>query len=193
MEDSPIKFMLGLGNPVDEYSNTRHNVGRWFVDALAAWHHVDWQQEKKFHGKVTKVHHEDSSIWLLAPNTFMNLSGDALGAMARFYGIAPESILVVHDDLDFPAGVVRLKQGGGHGGHNGLRHIKACLSGEFWRIRLGIGHPGHKDLVHDYVLHAPSRSDDVSVREAIEKGMSILPSLFIGNFQLAVRQLHQEV
>ncbi len=192
VQTCPIQLIVGLGNPGDQYSRTRHNVGRWFVEALACWHHADWRLEKKFHGYVAELSREGGKVRLLAPSVFMNNSGDAVNALAQFYQIPSEAILIVHDDLDFPAGALKLKQGGGHGGHNGLRHIIACLSsGEFWRIRLGIGHPGHKDLVHDYVLHAPPVNDEASIRSAIDKGLDVLNPLLEGDFQLAMRQLHQ--
>ena len=191
--DSPIQLIVGLGNPGDEHVSTRHNVGFWFVRALARWQGVELRSEKKFKGLVGSFLHEGNKVWLLCPTTFMNLSGNSVQALAKFYQIPPEAILVVHDDLDFPAGVVRLKQGGGHGGHNGLRHLLQCLSSpSFWRMRLGIGHPGHKDLVHGYVLASPSRADEAQIHSAIEQGEAVIPGLLSGDFQLAVRQLHQE-
>ena len=188
----PIKLIVGLGNPGEEHQATRHNVGFWFIKRLADWHGVQLSPEKKFKGLAAKVQHEQGTFWLLCPTTFMNASGDAIQAMSQFYQIPPESILVAYDDLDFPTGMAKLKFGGGHGGHNGIRHALQMLSGQdFWRLRLGIGHPGHKDLVHRYVLTRPSKSDEAQIEHAIDDAMAVLPAMIAGDTALAMRQLHE--
>lgn len=189
---APIRLVVGLGNPGEEYQATRHNAGFWLVKRFAAWHCLTLKSEKKFKGQVAKFQHDQGQCWLLCPATFMNLSGDAIIALSQFYQVAPESILVVYDDLDFPAGIAKLKLGGGHGGHNGIRHAVKVLSGQdFWRLRLGIGHPGHKDLVHRYVLSRPSKSDEESINQAIDDAIAILPAMLAGDTELAMRQLHE--
>lgn len=182
-----IKLIVGLGNPGDEYTNTRHNVGAWFAQALADQENQPLQKENKFYGFLAKLNH----CWLLKPSTYMNESGQAVAALARFYKIKPQEILVAHDELDFPAGTIRLKESGGHGGHNGLRNIIQHLgTNNFYRLRIGIGHPGQKDRVTPYVLSPPSKNDQVAILTAIEKGISIVHKLMKGEFQKAMRDLH---
>jgi peptidyl-tRNA hydrolase, PTH1 family len=189
---APIQLIVGLGNPGDEHQATRHNVGFWLVKRFVAWHGLELSPEKKFKGQVAKLQADQSMCWLLCPTTFMNLSGDAILALSKFYRIPPESILVVYDDLDFPVGVAKLKFGGGHGGHNGIRHSLQALSGkDFWRLRLGIGHPGNKDLVHRYVLSRPSKGDEANINKAIDDAVAILPAMIAGETELAMRQLHE--
>ena len=182
---------MGLGNPGPEYEHTRHNAGFWFVDAVARAQGAHFRQEKKFHGEVARFHTSGHDIWLLKPDTFMNLSGQAVQALARFYKIDLKHILVAHDDLDLPPGVARLKQGGGHGGHNGLRDIISKMGGNgFQRLRLGIGHPGDKQKVTGHVLKKSSTDDQVEIERAIEEAMRVLPDVINGELQKAMNQLH---
>ena len=157
---SGIRLVVGLGNPGKDYSSTRHNAGFWWVENLASIRHAQLKPENKFYGLAGRTTQGGNELWLLEPQTYMNASGRAVAALARFYKITPEEILVVHDELDLPPGEVKLKKGGGHGGHNGLRDIISQLgTTDFWRLRLGIGHPGDKAAVVDYVLNAPRREE----------------------------------
>ncbi|MGD9590950.1 MAG: aminoacyl-tRNA hydrolase [Candidatus Berkiella sp.] len=186
-----IQLIVGLGNPGPEYAKTRHNAGYWFIETLAQQMRATLQPESKFKSLTAQISLNGHSCRLLQPTTFMNLSGQATQAAANFYKIKPEEILVVHDELDLPAGSARLKLDGGHGGHNGLRDIMARLSSnQFYRLRLGIGHPGHKDQVHDYVLHKPSVSDMQLIIEAIDKSLIALPDIVAGDFNKAMNFLH---
>ncbi|WP_134080095.1 aminoacyl-tRNA hydrolase [Haemophilus haemolyticus] len=164
---SEIKLIVGLGNPGDKYTDTRHNAGEWLIERLARRFNVSLNPESKFFGKTARTLVNGKEVRLLVPTTFMNLSGKSVGALASFYRIKPEEILVIHDELDLPPGTAKLKQGGGHGGHNGLKDIVAQLgnNNNFYRLRIGIGHPGHRDLVAGYVLNKPSPAD----RDALEK------------------------
>ena len=164
---SEIKLIVGLGNPGDKYADTRHNAGEWLIERLARRFHISLNPESKFFGKTARTLVNGKEVRLLVPTTFMNLSGKAVGALVSFYRIKPEEILVIHDELDLPPGIAKLKQGGGHGGHNGLKDIVAQLgnNNNFYRLRIGIGHPGHRDLVAGYVLNKPSLAD----RDALEK------------------------
>lgn len=187
---SLIKLIVGLGNPGDQYSKTRHNAGFWFVDSLAQQANADFRREGKFHGESVKLF-QPHDHWLLKPDTYMNRSGQAVAALARFYRIDIDSILVVHDELDLPPGTARLKRGGGHGGHNGLRDIVAHLgSKDFLRLRLGIGHPGNSKVVADYVLKNPSLSDQQAIEEAMAAASSVLPLVLQGDLDKAMNQLH---
>ena len=154
---SEIKLIVGLGNPGDKYTDTRHNTGEWLIERLARRFNVSLNPEIKFFGKTARTLVNGKEVRLLVPTTFMNLSGKAVGALASFYRIKPEEILVIHDELDLLPGTAKLKQGGGHGGHNGLKDIVAQLgnNNNFYRLRIGIGHPGHRDLVAGYVLNKP--------------------------------------
>ena len=164
---SEIKLIVGLGNPGDKYTDTRHNAGEWLIKRLARRFNVSLNPESKFFGKTARTLVNGKEVRLLVPTTFINLSGKAVGALASFYRIKPEEILVIHDELDLPPGTAKLKQGGGHGGHNGLKDIVSQLgnNNNFYRLRIGIGHPGHRDLVAGYVLNKPSPAD----RDALEK------------------------
>lgn len=186
-----IDLIVGLGNPGPEYEQTRHNIGFWCVDELARLHHSCFKTEKKFFGSLCKISVNGHSIWLLKPVTFMNRSGQSVLALSNFYKIPLERILVVHDELDLPVGNVRLKKGGGHGGHNGLRDIAAVFnSKEFLRIRMGIGHPGRKEQVTNYVLGRPGSQDRKIFDEAIHQACDILPLLLKDGLQKAMNQLH---
>ncbi len=184
-------LIVGLGNPGARYAATRHNAGYWLVDKLAMRAGVQLRSETKFHGEVAKVEFANSHYWLLKPNTFMNLSGQAIAALARFYKISPDQILVVHDDLDFPPGVIRLKQGGGDGKHNGLKSTIAQLgSSQFLRLRVGIGHPGAARDVANYVLDAPSQSDFTAIETALEIALETFPLLLDGQLDKVMQRLH---
>lgn len=186
-----IRLVVGLGNPGREYAATRHNAGFMWVERLAGTAGAALKPEARFHGLAGRLVLNGRELWLLQPQTFMNVSGRAVAAFAHFYRLAPEEILVVHDELDLPPGTVRLKQGGGHGGHNGLKDIVAHLrTPAFWRLRFGIGHPGEKDRVADYVLHPPSRDEAALIDEVIGQSLAVLPQLLAGEFQAAMLKLH---
>lgn len=186
-----VALIAGLGNPGAEYDDTRHNVGFWLVDALAAKCGERFKREAKFHGEACRVDLGGQPVWLLKPLTFMNRSGQSIGALATFYKIAPAQVLVVHDELDLPAGTVKFKRGGGHGGHNGLRSIMDVLATpEFWRLRFGIGHPGDKSKVVDYVLHAPSRDDRAAIEARFSDVIDVLPLAAAGETERAMNRLH---
>src|SRR5262245_42141809 len=155
-----IDLIVGLGNPGREYERTRHNAGFWWVDAIASDKRAHWTKQAKFFGHTTRVEEGGHDFWLLKPATYMNESGRSVAAVMRFYRIEPGALLVVHEELDLPPGTVKLKKGGGTGGHNGLTDLAEHLgTKDFWRLRIGIGHPGHKDLVADYVLHEARREE----------------------------------
>jgi peptidyl-tRNA hydrolase, PTH1 family len=186
-----IRLIVGLGNPGGEYSRTRHNAGFWFLDALATELGARLGTDSKLHAENGKVIVGGQPVWLLKPGTFMNRSGLAVTAAQRYFKIAPEETLVAHDDLDLPTGTVRLKFDGGHGGQNGLRDIIAQLGhGQFHRLRLGIGHPGHKDQVTPWVLGRPGQDDEKRIRGAVERALQEVPALVSGEFERAMRQLH---
>jgi len=188
-----IELIVGLGNPGREYADTRHNAGFWFVEEVARKYAGSFKAEKKFQGEAARVDIANHDVWLLKPETFMNLSGQSVLALMQFYKIQLANILVVHDDLDLPAGVARLKQGGGHGGHNGLRDIIArCGGNGFQRLRLGIGHPGDKHQVTGHVLTRVSAEDQAAINTAISNAMAVLPQVVSGDFQKAMNQLHTE-
>lgn len=186
-----IKMIVGLGNPGQEYEHTRHNAGFWLLDELARQWKVSWKYEKKYSGHVARAVRPEGEIWLLKPDTYMNLSGKAAAALAQFYKIKPEEVLVVHDELDIPCGRIRFKFGGGNGGHNGLKDIQAKFgSPDFYRLRLGIGHPGDKSLVVHYVLNKPSQDDRRLIGQAIEKSLRGLPMILAEDNEAATRFLH---
>jgi PTH1 family peptidyl-tRNA hydrolase len=188
---SRVELLVGLGNPGARYDGTRHNAGFWLLDRLAADAGAGLRAEPKFRADVGKMQLAGHDAWLARPTGFMNCSGEAVGAIARFYKIPVENILVAHDELDLPPGTARLKRGGGHGGHNGLRDIIDHLGGnEFVRLRIGIGHPGRADLVTDYVLGAPSRDDGQLIDEAITAALPVMPLLLAGEFEKAMHRLH---
>jgi PTH1 family peptidyl-tRNA hydrolase len=183
-----MRLVVGLGNPGPEYAATRHNAGCWFVDRLASSAGVGLRSESRFHGIVGRM---AADCWLLLPQTFMNASGRSVGAFARFYRIAPEEMLVVHDELDLPPGTPRLKKGGGVSGHNGLKDIAAHLgTHDFWRLRLGIGHPGDRAIVVDYVLHPPRCEEQELIDTSIEKSLDVWPLIARGDLAAAMLKLH---
>lgn len=186
-----LKLIVGLGNPGSEYTKTRHNAGFWFVEELAATYGASFRREKKFHGEVAKVSIAGRDIWLLKPETFMNRSGQSIKSLASFYQMNAENILVAHDELDLEVGVIKLKMGGGHGGHNGLRDTIAHLgTKDFYRLRIGIGHPGNKNQVVDYVLHRPSLDERIGIDNSISDAQSVMPLLAEGAMEKAMHQLH---
>lgn len=191
---STIKLIVGLGNPGPQYLDTRHNAGAWFVEQLADQNNADLKPESKFHGLTAKVFFGGHPVHLLVPTTFMNRSGAAVQAIRQFYKIEPEEILVAHDELDFDAGVSKLKIGGGHGGHNGLRDIIQKLSGskDFLRLRVGIGHPGDKSKVHSYVLKKPSVADKMLIDRSIDDASRIIDTIVQGDIARAMNELHTQ-
>jgi PTH1 family peptidyl-tRNA hydrolase len=198
-----IALIIGLGNPGPRYFTTRHNAGFWLVDEMAGQAHEQFRHDEKFYGEVCRIESPplsqkgesltspSSKCWLLKPNTFMNRSGQAVVALAHYYKIPVEQILVVHDDLDFPPGTVRLKKGGSDCRHNGLRDIVAHLgSNQFMRLRLGIGHPGHKDQVVNYVLNAPTHDEQTAIEGAMNAALEVMPLIVAGEVNKAMQQLH---
>ncbi len=187
-----IKLIVGLGNPGGDYRGTRHNAGADFVEELARQCNAPLQADSKFYGMTGRATLSGHDLRLLIPTTFMNRSGQAVAAMASFYKVAPEEILIAHDELDIPPGTARFKQGGGHGGHNGLRDIVPALgnSNNFHRLRLGIGHPGHASKVTGYVLGKPSQVDRTRIDASIDEAVSALPLLLDGDATKAMTQLH---
>ena len=187
----PIALIVGLGNPGPKYAETRHNAGFWFVDELARRSGGGFRSDAKFYGESCKIYAAGRDCWLLKPTTFMNRSGQSVSSLAKYFDIPMQQILVAHDELDLDAGVVRLKQGGGHAGHNGLRDIISALGGrDFWRLRLGIAHPGDSRQVVDYVLGRPSKTDAQLIDGAIQNAACELPDLLVGEFQRAMHRLH---
>ncbi|HHE9992631.1 TPA: aminoacyl-tRNA hydrolase [Haemophilus influenzae] len=189
---SEIKLIVGLGNPGEKYADTRHNAGEWLVERLARRFKVLLNPENKFFGKTARTLVNEKEVRLLVPTTFMNLSGKAVGALASFYRIKPEEILVIHDELDLPAGIAKLKQGGGHGGHNGLKDIVAQLgnNNNFYRLRIGIGHPGHRDLVAGYVLNKPSPADRDALEKVLDEATDCVEMIFKDGMIKATNRLN---
>ncbi len=191
--DNPvmIKLFVGLGNPGPEYETTRHNAGFWWIDNVARALGVRLVPERGYHGLMARANVDGNTVWLLEPQTFMNLSGKSVAALARFYKIEPAEILVAHDEMDLPAGEAKLKQGGGHAGHNGLRDIHAQLgSPDYWRLRLGIGHPGNKADVVGWVLRRPPVDELIGVEQAIDRAVKALPALVAGDMTKATQLIH---
>jgi len=186
-----IKLFVGLGNPGPEYQGTRHNAGFWWLDALARDLKVALGANKAFHGHAGRATVHGQTVWLLKPQTFMNLSGRSVAALARFYKIAPEEILVAHDELDIVPGQLKLKFGGSHAGHNGLRDIHEQLgSADYWRLRLGIGHPGVKSEVIHWVLKRPMPEHLQAIEDGIERSLQAVPLLLAGDMPRATMMLH---
>ena len=186
-----IQLIVGLGNPGSGYEPTRHNAGFWFVDELVRRCRQSFRSEQRFHGEVARCLLDGNECRLQKPMTFMNRSGQAVSSLARFFKIPLQQILVVHDELDLPPGTIRLKKGGGHGGHNGLRDLISHLgSKDFYRLRVGIGHPGHRDQVVDYVLRKPSKQDRRQIDDAIYDALNVMPDVVEGKFELAMNSLH---
>jgi PTH1 family peptidyl-tRNA hydrolase len=186
-----IRLIAGLGNPGPEYAATRHNAGFWFVDEAAGRLKVSLAPERSYFGKAVRVNVAGRPVWLLEPTTFMNLSGKSVAALARFFKIEPQEILVAHDELDLMPGQVKLKLGGSHAGHNGLKDIHAQLgSADYWRLRIGIGHPGDRAQVLDYVLGRPPAAEAQQIREALVAAADAVPVLLTDGAQIAMHRLH---
>jgi len=190
-----IRLIVGLGNPGPEYAQTRHNAGFWLIEQLAnSLPGCRLQRESRFNAFVAKTNIAGNEVWLLEPQTFMNRSGQSVGGIARFFKILPDEILVVHDELDLAPGIAKLKKGGSSGGHNGLKDITAALgTQEYWRLRLGIGHPrtmGIQQPVADFVLHRPRKEEQNLIEEAIDKSVRIIPLAVEGKLDIATMQLH---
>jgi PTH1 family peptidyl-tRNA hydrolase len=186
-----IRLMVGLGNPGPEYEATNHNAGFWWIDAVAREWKASLVPERSYFGLVARVNRPDGPLWLLEPQTYMNLSGKSVAALARFFKIAPEEILVAHDELDLMPGQAKFKRGGGHAGHNGLRDIHAQLgTADYWRLRLGIGHPGVKAEVIDYVLRKPKPEARVAIEDTIAKTMAVLDLIAAGEMERATMKLN---
>ena len=190
MDAVPLRLIVGLGNPGDEYARTRHNAGFHFVAELAARHGGTLRYEPKHQAELARVRIAGQDVWLARPMSFMNRSGGPTASIAGFYKITPAEMLVAHDELDFAAGDARLKQGGGHGGQNGMRDIIAALGDAFWRVRIGIGHPGDRNKVADYVLSRPSAADENLIRDAIARAADAVPVMMQQGAQKAIRDLH---
>ncbi|WP_341677678.1 aminoacyl-tRNA hydrolase [Niveibacterium sp. SC-1] len=191
MTQAPPKLIVGLGNPGPEYVETRHNAGFWFCEQLARELGMSLSRESRFHGLVgiSRQH----GVTILLPQTFMNRSGLSVVALAHFYRILPSEILVVHDELDIPPGQLRMKCGGGNGGHNGLKDISAHLSTpDYWRLRIGIGHPGDRNQVADYVLHRPRKEEQALIDESIERALATWPLIARGEWERATQQLNSK-
>lgn len=187
---SGIRLFVGLGNPGDKYEKTRHNAGFWWIDAITAQTNSRLTADAKMFGLVGKLNPAQDK-WLLKPTTFMNLSGKAVAALANYYKISPAEILVIHDELDLPAGSMKLKLGGGHGGHNGLKDIHAALgTANYWRMRIGIGHPGERNEVVNFVLKPPLKDEQTAIDESIFESTKVLDLLLAGDFESAMLKLH---
>jgi PTH1 family peptidyl-tRNA hydrolase len=193
MSGLALRVIVGLGNPGPEHLVTRHNAGFWFVDLLARRHGGEFRDYRKFSGETARITLSEREVILLKPTTYMNRSGLSIRQLSDFYKIAPEEILVAHDELDLPVGSVRLKQGGGHGGHNGLRDTIAHVGETFWRLRLGIGHPGNKAEVIDYVLTRAPRAEEDLILETVGTAADVMPLLLEQGAERAMTRLHSRV
>lgn len=189
---APDFLLVGLGNPGPRYTGTSHNVGFWLADRMAQAARVTFRADKRVPAELAELRFGGSTTWLVKPTTFMNRSGQAVGPLASYYRVPPERILAVHDDLDLPPGTARLKRGGGHGGHNGLRSLISHLGSDFLRLRIGIGHPGKGGDVVAYVLSTPEPTARQAIEEAIERGLEVLPDAIGGQWDRAVQRLHTQ-
>lgn len=188
-----IRVIAGLGNPGARYQDTRHNAGFWFVDRVAAAHGVEFRSVPRLFGEVAELRLGPVLVRLLKPSTFMNESGRSVGALVRYYAVPAASVLVAHDEIDLPAGTVRLKRGGGHGGHNGLRDVIAQLGApEFARLRIGVGHPGHKDQVIGYVLSRPGAQERAWIDEALARAAQRFDDIVLEGLEQAMNELHRQ-
>ena len=186
-----IRLFVGLGNPGPDYEDTRHNAGFWWIEALARELKTTLTLDKSYHAMVARVSVQGQSVWLLKPMTFMNLSGKSLAALANFFKIPPQDILVAHDELDIAPGEAKLKLGGSHAGHNGLRDIHAQLgTDQYWRLRLGVGHPGNKAEVINWVLKKPSPDHRIAIEQTIDRALKALPQFLAGDMDQATRLVH---
>ncbi|OIN90890.1 MAG: aminoacyl-tRNA hydrolase [Comamonadaceae bacterium CG1_02_60_18] len=186
-----IRLLVGLGNPGPDYAGTRHNAGFWWLDAVARQLNVSLQMDKAYQGLVARTTFQGHPLWLLQPQTFMNLSGHSVAALARFFKIEPQDILVAHDELDIAPGEAKLKLGGGHAGHNGLRDLHAQLgTDQYWRLRIGVGHPGNKAEVIHWVLKKPSPDHRIAIEQTIDRAAGALPYLLADDMAQATRLIH---
>jgi len=190
MAGLPLQLVVGLGNPGPEHAATRHNAGFWFIDELARRHDGSLKPEHRYHGDAGRVTIAGAALWLLKPMAYMNRSGLSIRSFCNYLQVPSEKVLVVHDELDLPPGIARLKQGGGAGGHNGLKDVIGHMGEDFWRLRIGIGHPGSRDDVIDYVLERPSAVDERLIREAIELAVAEFPRLVAEGAELMMNRLH---
>lgn len=185
-----IRLIAGLGNPEEQHVQTRHNAGFWFANAVAVQRGAVFRYQERFQGEVAHFSFEDEKVWLLKPQTYMNRSGQSLHAFAQFYKIPVQQLLVAHDEIDLPSGTARIKHAGGHGGHNGLRSTFEHLGPDFVRLRLGVGHPGHRDDVTDHVLKKPGAEERREIDSAIDRALDALDEVLRGDVEAAMRQLH---
>lgn len=192
MHSPTIKLIVGLGNPGQKYTKTRHNAGFWFVDVLAKQNNGTFKSESKFSGDACKIQLAGQPVWLLKPSTFMNRSGLAVKQLSSFYKIPVEHILVVHDELDLNPGTARLKSAGGHGGHNGLRDLHAHMGKDYQRLRIGIGHPGDRSKVVDFVLSNPNLNDSIDIGNSIDAAVNVMDLVVTGEMQKAMHSLHSK-
>jgi PTH1 family peptidyl-tRNA hydrolase len=190
MSALPLKLIVGLGNPGTEYARTRHNAGFLFIEELARRYGATFRSEPRYKAELARIRVDNDELWLLKPMSFMNRSGGPVQSVAGFYKVPVGSILVAYDELDFPPGVVKMKEGGGAGGHNGIRDIIAQMGDAFWRLRIGIGHPGDKSAVLDYVLGRPQADDARLIQEAVQASIDIVPMLLTEGPQKAMNRLH---
>ena len=187
---APVTIIAGLGNPEQRYERTLHNAGFWFADALARKYHGEFRYDKKFDAETCRVQLQGEEVWLVKPQSYMNLSGKPVRGMLDYYQLDVSNLLVAHDEIDLPPGTVRLKQGGGHGGHNGLRDIIRHCGAEFMRLRLGVGHPGEKSQVTNYVLKRASSDVEAAIEKNIDEAVSIMPVLMDQGLNAAMKDLH---
>ena len=185
-----LTAIAGLGNPEERHARTLHNAGFWFVDELARRAGVEFRYEKRFDAEICRIQLSDNDVWLIKPQSYMNLSGGPVRGVLEYYRLAVSDLLVAHDEIDLPPGTVRLKKGGGHGGHNGLRDIIKHAGSDFMRLRIGVGHPGHKDLVTDYVLKRASAEVEQAMRRNIDDAADVVPTLVEDGIEAAMTRLH---
>jgi len=185
-----LSIIAGLGNPEDKYERTLHNAGFWFVNALARKYGGEFRYEKKFDAECCRVSISGSEIWLVKPQSYMNLSGGPVRSVLDYYRLSPKHLLVAHDEIDLPPGTVRLKQGGGHGGHNGLRDVMQQCGADFMRLRLGVGHPGDKDDVTNYVLKRGPSTIERAVEDNVDEAIAVIPTLVDEGLNAAMKELH---
>lgn len=190
MDYLPVKAIVGLGNPGERYADTRHNAGFWFADELARRYGGSFAYHKRFDAEVCRVRVDGGELWLVKPHSYMNRSGAPVRAFMDYYRLKPGEILVAHDELDHPPGTVRLKEGGGHGGHNGLRDVSRHIGPEYPRLRIGVGHPGHRDDVTDYVLRRAPAVEERPIRDAVDRAADVMPTLLEKGMQQAMNRLH---
>ena len=187
---STVTIIAGLGNPDEKYERTLHNAGFWFVDALVRKHGGTFRYEKKFDAEICRVNLHGDEVWLVKPQSYMNLSGRPVRGMLDYYRLRPSELLVVHDEIDLPPGTARLKKGGGHGGHNGIRDVMQHCGADFLRLRIGVGHPGEKSQVTNYVLKKGSSDVEADVERSIDDALAAMPTLLDDGLNAAMKKLH---